>query len=304
MSSQFLFNRAWAVSIAAPSDTFSKTYDTLRVTFDITKNTLSTSNKSKIEIYNLDVSSRTQFVKGSTIRLQAGYQGLVETLFIGNITTVKSSRKGPDIITSFESGDGEKQLINAHFDKSYKPGTTYVQIIQDLAAALSVNIGIVIGVENLVYNSGISLSGSVKSALDKLLLKTGLEWSIQNNSLQVNPVNAHNGDTVIVLASASTKGQQSNPTVDQVMQQNTGLIGIPTQANGRTYFTALLNPKLIPGTPVQIISETINGVFKINQAHIEGDSHGDKWQASCESIPIGANQTFPQNQGDTFITVD
>lgn len=271
-----LFGRVWAVSVGLSGEV-GKKYAGLRTVFEIDKTSTSSSNKAKIKLYNLNPESRKEMQrKGLRIRLDAGYQGIVETLYLGEVVLGgNSSREGDrDIATLFECGDAESNLILAKFDKSYPVKTRYLQVVKDLAAALDVNIGTVIGIQEMVYNSGISFSGSVKGALDKLLKKQGLEWSIQNNYLQIIPVTAHNGDEA------------------QVISDSTGLIGIPTNGNDSVNFTALLNPRLMPGAPVKLESENISGYFKVRRAKFEGDSHGDKWQVACECVPINAIQSF------------
>lgn len=285
MSTQYLFNRDWSTSIGIQGQTGFK-YTVLKTVFDIDKTAISSSNKAKIDLYNLnDISRKNLEQKGLQVQLQAGYKGLIETLFVGNVAKTSSMRKGPDIITTIESGDGEKELAIAYFNKSYPPGTRYVTMIQDLAGALGVDIGTVLGIQDMVYNSGITLSGPVKFSLDKLLKRQALEWSIQNNALTIIPLTAHNGDQAIVLS------------------QTSGLIGIPTQKDSGVEFIALLNPKILPGSCVQIVSNHVNGFYKVKRAHFEGDSHGQKWQVSCEGVPINAVQTIPVNQGSTFKTI-
>ncbi len=283
-SAQYLFNRDWAVTVGVQGETGVK-YTKLKTVFDIDKTSFATSNKAKISIYNCSEVSRISFQKkGLIIKLEAGYKGLLETLYLGDVVRVESKRAGPDIITTFECGDAERQLVNAHFEQSYPAGTAYVKILQDLSVALGVNIGTVIGIQNLKFNSGVSMTGSIKHVLDKLLRKTGLEWSVQNNYLQIIPIRSHNGQTAVILT------------------RNTGLIGVPSQKESGIQAIALLNPRLMPGSPIQLISQTINGFFKIRKAHFEGDSHGQKWQVTCEGVRINAEQTFPQNAGSTFKT--
>lgn len=283
-SSQFLFTRQWAVSIGTQGQTGSL-YPNLHTTFDIEKTSISTSNKAKIALYNLNKTSRIKFVKGMFIQLQAGYQGLIETLYVGDIVRATSERKKGDIITTFECGDAERQLINAHFDGSYPAGVKVVQIIQDVAKALGVNVGTVIGIQDISYNAGFSASGSCKHILDRVLANMNLEWSIQNGYLQILPKKAHNGEEAIVIS------------------KETGMIGVPSQGTDCYTFDALLNPKLMPGQPVQIISETVNGFFKIRKAHFEGDTRGNKWNVKCEAVKIQAGQVYPQNAGFDFNTV-
>lgn len=269
-SAQYLFDRAWSVTIGLPGEAGFK-YDKLKTTFEIEKTSASYANKAKIELYNLNDQSRLNFQrKGLQIRLEAGYRGLTEVLYIGDVTKTQTQRKGPDIVTLFEAGDSEKQLTTAHFNKSYPAGVTFLQIISDMVKALNVNQGPIIGIPNVKYNNGFTVSGSIKTIMDTLIPNQGLEWSIQNGYLQIIPVTAHNGDEAVFLS------------------QDTGLIGIPSQKDSGVEFISLLNPKLLPGMPVQLDSKLFKGFYKIKKSKIEGDSHGQKWNITCEGVRINA----------------
>lgn len=269
-SAQYLFDRAWAVTIGLPGEPGFK-YTELKTTFEIEKTSASYANKAKIELYNLNDQSRLNFQrKGLQIRLEAGYRGLTEVLYIGDITKTQSARRGPDIVTIFEAGDSEKQLTTAHFNKGYPAGVTFLQIISDLVKALDINQGPILGIPNVKYNQGFTLSGSIKKIMDTLIPNQGLEWSIQNGYLQIIPVTAHNGDEAVFLS------------------KDTGLIGVPSQKDSGVEFTSLLNPKLLPGMPVQIDSTLFKGFYKIKKSNIAGDSHGQKWQITCEGVRINA----------------
>lgn len=315
MSTPFFFDRQWAVTLSEPNTAFGKTYSQLKVSFDIDKNSQSTSNKAKVDIWNLNEQSRQLYQKGAQLRLDAGYKNLVETLYIGDTTQngVRSKRSGADIIMSFECGANQKQLSSAVYDQSYPPGFPLVEILQDLANnGLGIPIGRVLGIPNFTYNSCLAVSGWVKDSLDKLLAPFDLEWFIDNNSLNILPKSAHLGNPAIVVSSGTTL---RNPIANlgplaatdinsfvSASNQNTGLIGAPSQGDGFVEFISLLNPKLNPGTLVQLLSETITGYFRIRRSHFEGDSHGDKWQVTCEAVRINATQNLSSNVGSKFKT--
>jgi hypothetical protein len=291
-----LFGRNYSVAIGAPNQTAALLYGLippslnapLRVRFDIDKNPLGTSNKAKIEIFNMSNNSKQSIDKGYIVQLKAGYQGILNTLFIGNVLPdgIGSTRSGPDIITSLECGDGESSIATARLDKSYPAGTTALQILQDCASAMNVEnnfnpdgtgSGIVFLPNNPVYNNGFSARGPVSDTLNKVLKRLGLEWSIQNGNLNVVPKTGHNGQQAVVVS------------------VNTGMIGVPSNNGQVTKFTSLLNPSLIPGALVQLQSENtvLNGFYRIRRSHFEGDTHENKWQVDCECIKMNnVVQTF------------
>lgn len=291
---EVLFNRNWSVEIGVAGKP-GLLYTGLKTNFSIDKNSVGSSNKAKIDVTNFTAISRERYQQAEVgnlrasfqLTLKVGYQKTLRNLYIGNIRAVDSKRvSGSNIVTSFECGEAEKQIYLAILDKAYPPGTRVVNIIQDLAAAMSVDIGVMVGVRNESFNSGVTINGPVKNSLDKICSKQGLEWSIQNGAIQIKPVGSHNGQPVIIL---------SNQPVPGI----TGLIGVPSQVQGITKFNALLNPNIVPGCAVRIYSETIHGdFFQIRRALFEGDSHGPKWGVSCEAFPVSAAFTLPANVGD------
>lgn len=302
-SAQYLFNRAYAVSLAPPGQVSALQYGTigkdpapLRVKFEIEKTMFGASpNHSKIEIYGLSVASRQSIKKGYLVNLQAGYNNLLGTIFTGNVFFAKSDRNGPDIITSLECLDGGSSIVFARLDKSYPAGTTLIQILGDVAAAMSVttnyqpdpvNAGIALGIPNVVYNNGFVCTGPCKDSLNKLLINQNLEWTIQDGNLNIIHKGNYDGNTAVVISSL------------------TGMIGVPSQNQFYTQFTSLLNPKLVPGALVQLISEndSLDGFYKIRKAKYEGDSHDNKWQVMCECTPMpnGSVQTLSASQGFNY----
>jgi hypothetical protein len=304
-SAQDLFNRAYAVNIGPPNQTTALQYGTLgvnpaplRVRFEIEKNQYGGSpNHSKIDLYNLSIASRQSIKSGYLVQLLAGYNNLIKTIFTGNVFTAKSTRDGPDIITTLECLDGGSAITYATLDKSYPAGVTTVQILTDCAQAMAVTTsyqpvgigaGIALGIPNNVYNSGFAATGPCKDTLDKILKPLNLEWSIQDGNLNIIPKTAFNGAAA------------------QIISVDTGMIGVPSNNYNFTQFVSLLNPNIAPGSLVQLISENanLNAFYKVLRVKYEGDSHDSKWQISCEcqQQPAGSVQALPTAQGMNYST--
>jgi len=299
-----LFNRSYILDLGAPKKTASMRYtnidsgngknSALRIAFEIEKNTLgSSSNHSKIAIYNLSTESRQKIVKGWSLQLQAGYDGAVGTIFVGNVFNVKSERKGADIITVLECLDGGSAISYGTFDKSYGKGTPLYQILQDVAKAMSltsdtnpsgVNAGVVIGLPDFKIGYSFTAIGACKDTLDKLLKPLGLGWSVQNGALTILPQTSHSGQAIL-------------------MSSTSGMIGVPSFNNDLLSFKSLLNPKVIPNALIKMVSENValNGFYKINLAKYEGDTHENKWNINCEAFKVGnISQAYPASSGYDF----
>jgi len=221
--------------------------------------------------------------KNTRVRLSAGYLGLpdqiaenvklfakntVETLFIGNVDKVSHSVEKPDIITKVEVKDGGNRYRNARLDKGYPPNTRLTNLIRDLGDALGLPLGSQQGIPNQNYANGITFSGNVREHLDVLAKTYGLDWSIQDETLQIIPFNQTSKEGAVFLT------------------PDTGLVGSPTKTKEGIQFTSLLQPALKPGRAVKIKSRFINGTFKLKRVVHNGDSQSGSFVSECETSKV------------------
>lgn len=273
----YLWQRYVAVTFGNKENSEAVKFDGLRVIFQVEKNSESNPNTAKISVHNLGAQGRALAErKNAIVILEVGYGERIEQLFYGDITRAYISRQGPDWVTTVECGDGSDALRSVHIDKSYAPGTDLKQVIKDVAQSFvdqgKVVMGSLLGIESEKAQSGIALSGSSKPILDDLTAKQGLEWSIQDNTLQVLPEDRDSGLQAVLLT------------------PETGLIESPVkrEVNGGmgVEFKALIQPQLTPGRLVKIQSREIEGVYKLNEVAFQGDTHGQPFYASGKAVQI------------------
>ncbi len=247
----------------------------LRIIFQVEKNSESNPNTAKISVYNISPETRSIAEKeGAVALLEVGYQDNLEQLFYGDITKSYISRQGSDWVTTVECGDGDQALRSTHIDKSYAPGTDLKTVIADTVKSFKdqgqVIIGSLLGVKSEKAQNGLAATGSSKDILDKLAEKMGLEWSVQDNILQVVPKDSDLGDDAVLLT------------------PETGLIGTPViREKEGIEFTALIQTtRFMPGRLVTIQSSLVNGSYKIKSVNFAGDSHGPAFYATGQGEPI------------------
>lgn len=239
----------------------------LRIIFQCEKTNKSDPNTANIEIYNLNKDTRSLLeAKGTRISLDAGYIYTSATIFRGNITKVVHKSEPPDIITKIEARDGDNRYRNARFDKGYPPGVKLEQLINDLANELDLPVSSIIDLPATQYANGLTLTGQVRDHLDYLTTKNDLEWSIQDETLQIIPKKQTTLDEIIFLTSYS------------------GLVGSPSKTKKGVEFKSLLQPRLRPGRRVRLESKFIEGIFKIRKVNHEGDSHEGEFVSICEAV--------------------
>lgn len=255
----------------------------LRVKFNCEKTNERNPNNSKIEIYNLSEKTRSLLeAKKTRIRLQIGYlgtpekstqgittglKGNVAQIFIGDVKKVvhKIEGDGTDIVTTIEVLDGGNRYRNARMDKGFPPGTNLKQVYNELLEELGLDKGSIKGIPDRKYSQGLTLSGLVRDHLDTLSKANELEWSIQDEALQIIPKADFSSNVMVELNTDS------------------GLVGSPSKTDKGVEFSSLIQPVLKPGIKVNIKSKIINGIFKLRKVVHAGDSHQGDFLSKCEA---------------------
>lgn len=264
-----------------PTSGTGKRIEDLRIKFKVEKTNESSPNDATIEIYNLSEATRSLLEgKKTKVRLSIGYLGLnaggiagtgvggsssVETVFIGDVTKTTQKIESPDIITTVECADGDNRYRNARLEKGYPPNTNLTAVFDDLGNALGLGKGPQEGIPNKKFANGLTLSGLSRDHLSTLCKSNRLEWSIQDENLQIIPEGQGTTESVILLSSDS------------------GLIGSPNKTDKGMEFVSLIQPKLRPGRRVQVDSRILKGIFKLRKVTHEGDSHQGDFLSKCES---------------------
>jgi len=264
----------------------------LRISFEITKTSESTPNTAKINIYNLSPEHRALLETSEDLGviLETGYGGNLEELFAGDIKLAKTEssadkleglavttlNQGPDKVTTIEAVSGHFAIEQATVDKSYAEKTSTVTILSDVINSFS-GKGVYVGnalnfvksgaIVDKIAQMGMVLSGPSSTHMDNLSSNLGLEWSIQDNDMQI----------------ISQDGKTTEDAV--LLNQDTGLIGSPIWKKDGIEFTALINPKIKPGRAVAISIESkqYTGFFRVWRAVFSGDSHDQSWVVKAEA---------------------
>ena len=276
------FGRVCELTVAPLSGGAGVSVSGLRVVFEIERTSTSEPNPATVQVYNLSEGTRGMVQdKDQAVILKAGYQDLVQQIFIGVVRRVEHRREGTEIVTELELKDGGIALLEPEFRRAYARGTSRRKIVQDIIRAMP---GISEGhLSNTVLKGSISgklaLSGTCKTAMDRLARGWGFEWSVQDNVVQV----------------LRLTGTREGRELAEVFSPLTGLIGSPSRT-GRdaragkgaagARWASLLRPALVPGGYALIESEFLSGAFKVESVRHSGDTHGDAWQTEAEGVQL------------------
>ena len=274
-----LWDRSAAVTLGPKIGQRTK-INNLRIAFEIEKTSENNANTAKISIYNMSQKTWNDFITATdrVILLEAGYGNNLDTLFYGDVPQkAKCSYlySGTDTIAMIEPGDGLLSLIDGKLEKSYEENFSIKLIIKDVLKSFQDAGGVVIekaleyiksgNVPDKKAQAGFVASGSAKTIMDKFMSSLGLEWSIQDNEVQIIPINGNTEEEVIFLT------------------PQTGLIGSPIKREEGLEFTALIQTKIKPGQLVLIESRDINGTYRVRKAKFIGDTHDQPWYVTAEA---------------------
>ncbi len=264
----------------------------LHASFRVVKTTKKEPNTCEVKIFNLSQPHRDRIAqaKDPIVQIKAGYKGredvvgglldiavpdvpaglgaISETeepglIFFGNVRDAYSTFEPPNWITSMESGDGEKGTRFSRINKSFIAGTSLAVVLAEVAKSIQgVGIGNTIKQAlkgklldaGIAFPNGVTVSGQSTKELDRIVKSAGLEWSIQDGTLQLLELSKPLGDVTIVL----------KPT--------TGLIGSPTIGNdGVVRVRSLLNSDIVPGRELEIESKVLTQGSSIEGLGVLGE---------------------------------
>lgn len=282
MAKQFL--RKYSLVITGSSGIV-RTIEELRISFEITKSILSFPNIAKISIYNVNSETlallQDRFTK---IILNAGYEFNTKMIFSGEIRNTFQSKKDVDRITTVYAADGQKDWENSIFNGTFSEDISNRSIINKVIETFKeTSVGIIKGISNSNTDLlGESLSGSSATIMDTLSEKLGVNWSIQDNEINVIPLDESLDQNNIVVVNGVT-----------------GMIGSPTITEIGADVTTLLNPDLLPERAFEIQSintevaignlffrelprTTAAGFYKVQEVIFRGDSRDGEWLSSVK----------------------
>lgn len=257
----------------------------MHVQFRVVKTIRMEPTTLDLAIFNLAPNTRAAMQsKWAKVILNAGYDGQLGQVFSGRSRTTDHEKIAPDVITRIQAGDGEQQYQFGRVNLSFAPGTQYLDVVTAVVKAMGLGLGNLQtalvppfrkGLTQLT--NGYSAHGSASRELDRLLKSLGFEWNIQDGNIQILQMDKASTDSIYLLT------------------PDTGLLGSPQHgAPDRMGFQSmtlmaksLLLPAIRPGRRVQIKTQSINGVYRVQKITYSGDSAGDEWFNAMELIPVG-----------------
>lgn len=250
----------------------------LRVSFEIQKDLTGKPNDARFDIYGLSDSHRRELeTKGSVaVQCDAGYEDGMSTIFLGKLRAGASYRDAGSWVTQISAADGAEEVRSARVNVSIAPGATTEQVLQRVAESLGVPLGNLKDAFAMIradwkaggnlFPNGTVATGSAAREMTNVCRSLGLEWTIHNGALQIQPLGKALAGKAILLT------------------PETGLIRSPEMdAKGVVKCECLMQPDVFPGRQIAIESDRVKGVFRIEKTTHKGDNFGSDWTIAIEA---------------------
>lgn len=255
----------------------------LRMTFKVQKALTKDPNTCELKIYNLSSHTRATLPgTGAKVIIEAGYQGSLAQIFIGDARLIEHTKEGSEWVTTLRCGDGERAKQWSRVATSFGVGTQVAEVIRTIGKATKLDTGNLANVAAGIppseqYTQGYVAYGNAVKELEKALALAGYELSIQ--------------DGVIL---ALRPGESTTEEVIELSPE-TGLIGSPEMAAGEKKegknkaaakpvlkAKSLLQAGFRCGRRVLVKSREHNGLFRVVKLEHSGDTAGGDFYTSLE----------------------
>lgn len=280
--------------------------NTLRISFDITKDLSKQTNKGRITIWNLSDETRKKIVVPDTkVEFYAGYKdnGGAVRMFVGSVIHGVTKDDGKDEQTELILSDGQTSIRDTAFSLSFGPGTPGNTIIQYIADEMGLTLVWGDGVQFGTFKDGFSYVGMAKDALDALCYGSGVKWSVQNEVLQLITENGTVSNKGLVFAPDSgligspewyfKTNKKPNTSTPKRKRKKKVKKDVATTECGWKIKT-LLSPTMNPGDLVKVESRYVVGWMKVKSAHHTGDTHSSEWCSELDLVDRNATLQAPE----------
>ena len=238
----------------------------LRIEFEIRQTATADKAPSTITITNLGADRAAQIEKGAAIRLRGGYVGSpLDRLYDGEIERVDHEREGVERLTRLQLGGVQQASRTAAvFARSYSGGAALRTVVAEIVKTLGLPIGPLDAIPNLEIQDYVMV-GKAESALTGLLRPRGVEWFESDGVIQF------------------TARGQSGRSLGLIISERSGLIGSPSRTEeGGMRARVRLNPLLQLGGQVRLVSQVLQGDYKVTVLTHKGNSWDGDWVTEIE----------------------
>ncbi|MDP8078326.1 phage protein [Phocoenobacter skyensis] len=278
------FNRTFILKVGKEGGKGIEIKPPFHIDFDIKKNNKEEPNIHNVKVYNLSPETINKLSEPDLFCvLYAGYEGEDSAVLLaaGNITETYLKRDKTGTIFNIEFVDGWVAIRDTAVSLSYGSGASAKEIIKDIAKQMGLSLMMNDKIKDRTWQHGFSFYGVAHQALHKIVRGAGLEWSIQDNKLQVIEECGATTRQAVVFNSGS--GLIGSPERIRIAskEKRASKKGNRQKLNGWR-ITSLLTPTVKPKDKIKLECKDIDGVFVVDSVKHTGSFMGNQWQTVLE----------------------
>lgn len=261
--------------------------DDLYFEFEVPFEDSDTLQTAKFKAYNLAEATRKGIKRGDVIILNAGYEGDVGAIFVGQVSACSHKHQNTEWITEISATAAMDQWLSAKVSKTYAKGSTAKEIVSDLLNIFGLEIGEFTLAVNKVYDRGLVCSGKVKDELKKIVVNDcKSRFLIRTGSVYINdPASGlSNGIFLTPQSGLLFSGDEVEESVVAVGSDSQKSSSTKSEEGNYVTRECLLNYHIGPAEQVTIQSQSLNGRFIVAKGKHTGSPKGN-WKTTLEMRP-------------------
>lgn len=261
--------------------------DNLYFEFEVPFEDSDTLQTAKFKAYNLSESTRKSIRRGSIIILNAGYEGDVGAIFVGQVSACNHKKQNTDIITEISATAAMDQWLSAKVSKTYARGSTAREIVSDLLNLFGLEIGEFSLAVNKTYDRGLICNGKVKDSLKQIVVNDcKSRFLIRSGGVIINDPSKGISNGVILSPQSGLllSGSESEESVVAVGADSQKSAAAKGEDGNFITRECLLNYHIGPAELVVVQSKSLNGRFVVARGKHTGSPRG-AWKTTIEMRP-------------------
>ncbi len=271
----------------------------LHISFDLEKTDNPASNTGKLQISNLNNEHKAILSEeGCIVEIRAGYSDTLGSIFLGGVMNPSETLQNADRTLELELFDG--QMYNDTFGSISMNGVvTGTSILEELQSKMGIESAILTEkasemLQTAKYSNGYCYVGKLKTALQSLINKADLNYSIQNGVLQISGVGeAITTHAYVISIDTGLISIPKKITISQSSTSKSGSMkGASFSGDGNAIpgyeIEYLINGSIGINDLVKIESKEINGVFRVCKQHYTGDNYSGDWKCTAQVVEVRA----------------
>ncbi len=292
------FKRVYRVVIGKAGGQGLEIAPPLHCEFDFKKDASEDPNEHQVKLFNLNEATRKAISEpDQMILFYAGYaEDDGEILMAsGAVADAQTHYDGGNVITEVVFADGMIEVRDTVISLGYASGVQAHDIIKGIAQKMGLHLMMAADLPNRVFAHGFSYYGAARTALHKVVQGSNLEWSVQNQTLQVIEKQGVTKRTALVIAPDTGMIGYPEATAEAARDKakNKAQAGAKgsveaIQARSGWRVTTLLTPQVNPGDRVKLESKMVDAFFRVASVRHSGGYEGGAWQTHLELLALKA----------------